>query len=113
MFSRNLIPDSFRIKTRINESDILRFFFYVFTFFVVFTPVDVYGMKKITLIVLLLFAIRYIELFPSSQFHRIISVFGFWVTGITIIVSSLLTKDVSNNVTQGYMGLILLLFYLI
>lgn len=113
MRGNRVIPNTIRIKTKISEKDIYRLLLSVFAFFVVFTPVDVFVIKKISLIILLLLSVKYIIILPPDGFHRIISIFGFWITGISIIVSSILTSDIFGNVVQGYMGFILLLFYLI
>ena len=97
----------------INTQDIIKALLYLFTFFVVFTPVDVFSMKKVTLLLLLIISIKYIRLLPTDGLHRSVSLLGFWLTAISIIISSIITLDFVGNIVQGYMGLILLLFYLI
>lgn len=102
-----------RFSTVISTQDIVKALIYLFTFFVVFTPVDVFSMKKITLLLLLVISIKYIRLVPADGLHRTVSLLGFWLTAISILISSIVTLDFVGNIVQGYMGLILLLFYLI
>lgn len=102
-----------RVRAMINTQSKIKALLYFFTFFVVFTPVDVFSMKKASLFLLLVLSVKYIELFPTDGLHKTISMFGFWLTTISILISSILTLDFVSNVVQGYMGWILLLFYLI
>ena len=98
---------------RIGRKEIYTALLYVNTFFVVFTPVDLFGMKKLSLILLLIMGCRQIRLFSRDVLRTWLAMLGFWLTTLSIVISIAVTGSPAENVTQGYMGYMLLPFFAI
>lgn len=105
-------PLTIRLTGTLTAQSINRMLMWMFTFFVVFTPVDVFGLKKLSLIVLLAVNLDSLEIRDRRMKLPVIGA-GLIVTTATILLSYIHTGELWENITQGYMGYILLLYIVI
>lgn len=86
--------------------------FYIFLFNVIFIPNDTFGLKIISLAILLTLNIKCI-FSPRTNDEKAVFIFGFILTSFTIVWSTFLTKELIANFKAGYPGYILLLYSVI
>ena len=101
-----------RKSMSISIDKINSFLLFVFLFNTVFVPNDTFMLKDISLILLLV--INCNKLIDIGEKDTIVVfLFGFVLTTVTIIQSTLLTGDLIGNVLANYMGYILMLYPII
>ena len=89
---------------------ICTFLLLMYTVNAVFLPADTYHLKVASLVILLGVGIR---CWFVVDCEKPILVYGLAVTGMTIVMSIVMTGDVIGNIRGGYMGFILLLYPII
>ncbi len=101
-------PNKF-IKIRRNINTILLF---LFALNAIFLPADTFQLKKIALILLLILNCDcFLKIRKKDE--RLAFLFGFFLTGLSIGWSFLLTENLFDNIRIGYVGCILLLYPII
>lgn len=82
----------------------------LFAISAIFVPADPLEIKKISLVILLIFnCISFLKI--NEKDEKIIFGFGFILTSLTIVLSICLTGQLYQNISIGYCGYILLLYF--
>ena len=90
-------------------NSVVSFLFFIFVFNVVLLPNDTFNIKIISLFPLLCISVLNIRI--QYRYEFLIFVCGLILPAITILMSILETGKLLENITYGYVGFILLLYF--